>query len=187
MRRVYRVLSTYVLALLCTALALPGCSDPEKEIGSRWSQLQKVVAAVQGKPEGQYSASDVPADVRPRGLSRVYVDGRGVCALEFVSEVTVDLNPAFVFVGFDAPDPEAVAVGSMRQGGRSPTAMRSRNQNGIAPPANTPRPNRLLHRASHVSSFPLLASLCFSRAITARPGRRASCSAAERSRPEVSR
>jgi hypothetical protein len=88
---------------------LSGCGDPDREVGSRLGQLQKVVAAMTGKPEGRYSAADVPADVRPRGLHREYVDARGAYTLEFASEVTIDLNPAFVFIGFDAPDQEAVA------------------------------------------------------------------------------
>jgi hypothetical protein len=108
MGRLCRVMPATVLAA-CAAVALPGCSDPEKAVGNRLPQLQKVVAAVQGKPEGRYSATDVPAEARPRGLLKVYVDGRGAYALEFASEVTIDLNPAFVFVGFDTPDPEAVA------------------------------------------------------------------------------
>ena len=107
MERLYRTALIHVLA--ACAFALSGCADPDKAVGSRLPQLQKVVAAVRGKPEGRYSASDVPADARPRGLLAVYVDGRGAYALEFASEATVDLNPAFVFVGFDAPDPEAVA------------------------------------------------------------------------------
>jgi hypothetical protein len=93
----------------CIALAAGGCSDPNVAIGRRLPELQKVVAHLQGMPEGRHSASVVPAEDRPPRLLGVYVDARGAYALEFASEVTVDLNPAFVFVGFDTPDPEAVA------------------------------------------------------------------------------
>ncbi len=103
-----RATATIALGVLA-AVALPGCSDPDKAVGGRLTELQKVVEAMKGKPEGRYSAADMPADVRPRGLLKVYVDGRGAYALEFMSEVTIDLNPAFVFVGFDAPDQEAAA------------------------------------------------------------------------------
>ena len=97
-----------VLVASCLVV-LTGCSDPDKEVGRRLSDLMKVVAHMEGKPEGRYSAADVPAEIRPRGLLRVYADGRGAYALEFSSKVTIDLNPAFVYVGFDTPDPEAVA------------------------------------------------------------------------------
>lgn len=90
-------------------LVFGGCSDPDVAVGRRLSELEKVVAAVRDKPEGRYSAADVPADVRPRRLLGVYVGARGAVALVFASQTTVDLNPAFVFVGFDTPDPEAAA------------------------------------------------------------------------------
>ena len=89
--------------------AFAGCSDPDKEVGRRMPGLQKVVAHLRDKPEGRHSAADVPGEIRPRGLLTTYVDGRGACALEFSSETTIDLNPAFVYVGFDTPDAAAVA------------------------------------------------------------------------------
>lgn len=111
MRRLHRTLATSTLAA-CAVVVLSGCGDPDREnreIGDRLPQLEKVVAAMRDKPEGHYSArSDVPAEVRPRGLLMVYVDGRGSFALEFISE-PMDLNQAFVYVGRDTPDPEAVA------------------------------------------------------------------------------
>jgi hypothetical protein len=116
MRRLPRTIATVALAA-CAILVLSGCGDPEREVGDRLPQLQKVVAAMRDKPEGLYSArSDVPAEVRPRGLLMVYVDGRGSCALEFISE-PIDLNPAFVYVGCDTPDPEAVAREVCRKAG----------------------------------------------------------------------
>jgi hypothetical protein len=107
MRR-YRAGPTCVIAA-CVAVALSGCSDPHTTVGRRLPELQRVIAHLEGKPEGRYPASDLPAEIRPHRFLTVYVDGRGAYALEFSSEVTVDLNPAFVFVGFDTPDPEAVA------------------------------------------------------------------------------
>jgi hypothetical protein len=103
-----RTIPTAILAL-CVGVALPGCGNPDRAVGGRLPQLQKVVSAMRGKPQGRYSAADVPDDARPRGLLKVYVDGRGAYALEFASEVSVDLNPAFVYVGYDAPDQEAAA------------------------------------------------------------------------------
>ena len=108
MGRCYRAGPACVIAA-CVVVALAGCSDPETTVGRRLPELQKVVTHVQGKPEGRYSASDLPAEARPRGLLKVYVDDRGAYVLEFSSAATVDLNPAFVYVGFDTPDPEGVA------------------------------------------------------------------------------
>ncbi len=116
MKRLCHTISSCILAL-CAMVALSGCSDAKKSVSGRLTQLQKVVEATKGKPEGRYSATDVPADVRPRGLLSVYVDERGAYALEFASSETIDLNPAFVFVGFDTPDQEAVAREVCRKAG----------------------------------------------------------------------
>lgn len=108
MARLRRVIQSRILAL-CAVVALSGCSDPKKSVGGRLSQLQKVVEAMKDNPEGQYSVTDLPVDLRPRGLLKVYIDGRGAFALEFASRETIDLNPAFVYIGFDTPDQEAIA------------------------------------------------------------------------------
>jgi hypothetical protein len=108
MGRRFRTVLSWVVAA-SVAIVLTGCSDPKAAVGRRLPELQKVVEHLKGKPEGWYSQSDLPAEAHPRGLVRVYVDSRGAYALEFASEVTVDLNPAFVFVGFDTPDSEVVA------------------------------------------------------------------------------
>ncbi|MCE9533381.1 MAG: hypothetical protein K8T89_19990 [Planctomycetes bacterium] len=110
MRSLYRAVPTITLAV-CAASVLQGCgsSDETKAVGKRLAGFQKIVAVMQSKPEGKYSANEVPAEIRPRGLVSVYVDGRGSCALEFVSNTAIDLNPAFVYIGFDAPDQEAAA------------------------------------------------------------------------------
>ncbi len=108
MGRLCQTIPTCVFAMYAV-VALSGCSDPKKSVGGRLSQLQKVVEAMKGKPEGRYSATDVSANVRPRDLLAVYVDGRGAYALEFMSRETIDLNPAFVFIGFDVPEQEVIA------------------------------------------------------------------------------
>ncbi len=91
-------------------LSSAGCDDPERAIGRRrMRDCEAALAVARELPPGKHPAHTLPAEARVPRLVSVYVDARGAYALEFASEYTVDLNPAFVFVGFDTPDPEAVA------------------------------------------------------------------------------
>lgn len=91
------------------SLSSAGCSDPERAVGRRMKDCEAALTVARTLPPGKHPVSEIPAEARVPRLLSVYVDARGAYALEFASEYTVDLNPAFVFVGFDTPDPEAVA------------------------------------------------------------------------------
>ena len=99
------------LGLLVASVALPcaGCDDPERAVGRRMQNCEAALAVARTLPPGKHPAHALPAEARVPRLVSVYVDARGAYALEFASEFTIDLNPAFVYVGFDAPDQEAVA------------------------------------------------------------------------------
>ena len=86
-----------------------GCDDPERAVGSRLRSCEAILTHARTLPAGKHPARTLPAEVRERGVVSIYVDARGAYALEFASEYTVDLNPAFVFIDFETPDPEGVA------------------------------------------------------------------------------
>jgi hypothetical protein len=60
-------------------------------------------------PPGKHTISELPAEAQVPRLLSVYVDARGAYAMEFSADYSVNLNPAFVFVGLDNSDPEAIA------------------------------------------------------------------------------
>jgi hypothetical protein len=103
-----RVASLWLVAAI-VSLPSAGCADPERAVGRRMRDCEVALTIARTLPPGKHPVSELPVESRVPRLLSVYVDARGAYALEFSSEYTVDLNPAFVFVGFDTPDPEAVA------------------------------------------------------------------------------
>ncbi len=99
------------LAVVAATMLLPhaGCTDPNEEVGWQLPALEKVVASLNGKPQGRCSATVVPAEIRPRRLARVYADGEEAYVFEYFSETTIDCNPAYAYVPPGRPDPDAAA------------------------------------------------------------------------------
>jgi hypothetical protein len=91
--------------------------DSNTALGSRLPELEMVVTHLRGMPEGPHAVAELPAEARLPRLLEVYVDGRGAYAMEFASELTIDLDPAFVYIDFDTPDPEGAAREVCRKSG----------------------------------------------------------------------
>lgn len=89
---------------------LSGCEkNGPSEVGTSYSKMRKIVDQAKTLGPGRHPRHSLPAELRaPRLLEIRVVEGKG-CSLEFSSKLTIDLDPAYVFVEGDPPDPEAVA------------------------------------------------------------------------------
>lgn len=88
------------------AMSVSGCQDSEQ---ARIDQLEKILPHVRTMPEGKHPAYSLPPEVRLPRLNWIVVDHRGRYAFEFSSEMTIDANPAYVFVDSTLADPESHA------------------------------------------------------------------------------
>ena len=92
--------------IVSSVVFVSGCRNPEQ---ARLDQLEKILPHVRKMPEGKHPAHSLPAEVRLPGLNQIVVDHSGVYSFEFSSEMSVDSNPAFVFVDSSLDDPESRA------------------------------------------------------------------------------